>query len=224
MKTVLVCCEESQRVCSAFRERGFLAFSCDLQPCSGLHPEWHILGDCLKLLSSHVSFTTCDNRLHFVDYWNLIIAHPPCTYLSNAGHCRLVSGGKLNIDRYSSGLAARDFFMAFYNFSDCDSMAIENPIPIKLFRLPEYDQIIQPFYFGDPFYKTTCLWLRNLPHLVPTCISSNPVPTSRAEWFNSCSRFVRQKNRSKTFPGIASAMACQWGDYVNLGYKQLELI
>lgn len=222
MKTVLVACEESQAVCKAFRMRGFNAFSADLQPPSGGFPEWHIQGDCLPLLQPDCVFTTVSGAVHQVKRWDLIIAHPPCTYLSNAGHCRLIVGGNLDSARYDLGLAARDFFLNFYS-CDCDHVAIENPIPIKLFNLPEYDQIIQPFYFGDPYYKTTCLWLRDLPCLSPTDICSNPLPTTYAPWWNSDTRKQRQINRSKTFPGIARAMAAQWGDYLLSGYKQLSL-
>ena len=128
---VLVACEESQIVTSCFRAYGHEAFSCDLKPCSGGRPEWHIQGDVLNLLSFK---------------WDLIIAHPPCTYLSNAGACRLYPRkGELDFERYQKGLAARDFFMEFYNCS-CDKICIENPLPSKIFNLPAPSQIIQPFF------------------------------------------------------------------------------
>lgn len=222
MYYVLVCCEESQAVCKAFRERGFSAFSADIQPCSGGLPEYHIQGDCLPLLETPCSFTTSSGLSFYVEKWDLIIAHPPCTFLSNAGHSRLIHDGILDVGRYKSGLAARDFFMKFYTCG-CDHIAIENPIPIKLYNLPSYDQIIQPFYFGDPYYKTTCLWLHDLPFLCPTNVCKNPEPTTSAAWWNAGTRKQRQINRSKTFQGIAKAMADQWGNYLLSGYKQLTL-
>lgn len=141
---VLVACEESQRVCIAFRERGFEAYSCDIQDCSGGHPEWHIKGDVLPLLK---------------EKWDLIIAHPPCTYLSNAGARFLYPKGVLNEARLRKGLQAKDFFMAFY-YANCDRVAIENPIPSGVYMMPPYSQIIQPWMFGHPVQKKTCLWLR----------------------------------------------------------------
>lgn len=138
---VLVACEESQAVCKAFRELGHEAYSCDIQECSGGHPEWHIQGDVLPLLK---------------EKWDLIIAHPPCTYLTNAGARWLWAGGELNTVRYAQGLEAKDFFMQFYN-ADCPRVAIENPVPSSIFELPECTQIIQPYEFGHPYSKKTCL-------------------------------------------------------------------
>ena len=150
---VLVACEESQVVCIAFRAFGHEAYSCDLQACSGCFPQWHIQDDVLNLLSFK---------------WDIIIAHPPCTYLSNAGACRLYpTKGVLDFERYEKGLAARKFFMKFYE-CNCDKVCIENPLPSKIFGLPAPLQVIQPYYFGDHFSKKTLLWLRGLPNLVPT--------------------------------------------------------
>lgn len=149
---VLVACECSQVVMSAFRRIGDESFSCDLQAARGDYPDYHIQCDVLEIL-------TYD--------WDLIIAHPPCTYLSNAGACRLYSGGVLNHDRYLNGLAARDFFMMFYNHS-CKHICIENPIPSKIYELPKPDQVIEPYMFGHPFSKKTYLWLKGLPPLMPT--------------------------------------------------------
>lgn len=221
---ILVACEESQRVCLAFLDLGFNAFSADVQICSGGRPERHLLGDVVPLLNGHnMTLAAQDGTMHFIEKWDCIIAHPPCTYLSKAGLCRLIDkNGSINIERYKKGLAARDFFYKFYH-ADCDYIAIENPIPIKRYNLPEYDQIIQPFYFGDPYYKTTCLWLKNLPWLEPTKICENPIPTSQAKWWNNGKRSERSKNRSKTFSGIAHAMADQWGKFLLTGTKQLEL-
>ena len=202
---VLVACEESQAVCKAFRELGHEAYSCDIQECSGGHPEWHIKADALELLKIK---------------WDLIIAHPPCTYLSKAGGSRLRVNGEIQQSRYDKGVAATEFFIAFLN-ADCPRIAVENPVPLKIFGLPPYSQIIQPFMFGDPWMKTTCLWLKGLPPLMATDIV---VPTGK--WVSSSDhRKVKvndqwqtsgkntKKERSKTFPGIARAMAEQWGGY-----------
>ena len=191
---VLVACEESQRVCIELRKLGHEAYSCDLEPCSGGHPEWHLQQDVTPLLK---------------EKWDMIIAFPPCTYLSNAGARHLYPKGVLNESRLEMGLAAKEFFMLFYN-SDCPRIAIENPTPSKIYGLPQYDQVIQPYQFGHPFSKRTCIWLKGLPLLVPTDIvevsQSTKVP---GNWFNKGGK-VRQKNRAKTFPGVAKAMAEQW--------------
>ena len=206
---VLVACEESQTVCKAFRERGHEAYSCDIQEPSGGHPEWHILGDAIATLGGGV-ITTMDGKQHDVGKWDLLIAHPPCTYLSNAGARFLYPKGVLNEDRLKLGLAAKDFFMAFYN-ADCEKICIENPTPSRVYELPKYTQVIQPWMFGHPVQKRTCLWLKGLEPLKPTEIveerQSSKVP---GNWFNKGGK-ERQKNRAKTFPGIAAAMAEQWG-------------
>ena len=206
---VLVACEESQTVCKAFRERGHEAYSCDIQEPSGGHPEWHILGDAIAALGGGV-ITTMDGKQHDVGKWDLLIAHPPCTYLSNAGARFLYPKGVLNEDRLKLGLAAKDFFMAFYN-ADCEKICIENPTPSRVYELPKYTQVIQPWMFGHPVQKRTCLWLKGLEPLKPTEIveerQSSKVP---GNWFNKGGK-ERQKNRAKTFPGIAAAMAEQWG-------------
>lgn len=203
---VLVACEESQAVCKAFRELGHEAYSCDIQECSGGHPEWHIQGDVLPLLK---------------EKWDLIIAHPPCTYLTNAGARWLWAGHKLNEERYQKGLAAKEFFMAFYN-TDCPRIAIENPIPSAVFDMPEYTQIIQPYEYGHPYSKKTCLWLKGLPLLKPTEIIEDHVPfvssgsyakTHDPKYKGASRKGGAAKSRSKTFPGIARAMAEQWGGY-----------
>ena len=209
---VLVACEESQRVCIAFREKGHNAFSCDIEPCSGGHPEWHIMQDAIPLLDGRCNFKTMDGIEHSIDgKWDLIIAHPPCTYLSNAGARFLYPKGVLNEERLAKGMIAKDFFMHFYN-ADCDRIAIENPIPSKVYGLPPYTQTIQPWMFGHPVQKKTCLWLNGLPELQPTNVveerQSTKIP---GNWFNSGGK-ERQKNRAKTFPGIAKAMAAQWSD------------
>ena len=207
---ILVACEESQRVCEAFRKLGGNAYSCDIMECSGGHPEWHIMQDAIPLLNGKCSFKTMDGIEHSIDgKWDLIIAHPPCTYLSNAGARFLYPKGVLNEERLAKGMIAKDFFMHFYN-ADCDRIAIENPIPSKVYGLPPYTQTIQPWMFGHPVQKKTCLWLNGLPELQPTNVveerQSTKIP---GNWFNSGGK-ERQKNRAKTFLGIAKAMAEQW--------------
>ena len=229
---VLVACEESQRVCTAFRELGHEAYSCDIQEPSGGHPEWHILGDVLRLRMLNpvplpfsdgdgICFATMDRSFHKVDYWDLIIAHPPCTYLSNAGARHLYKGHKLNEERYAKGLKAKEFFMEFLN-ADCEHIAVENPIPSTVYCLPKYTQIIQPYEYGHPYTKRTCLWLKGLPKLQPTNIVE-PIGTycpsgSYSHKHDQKHKGVftkdRAKNRSKTFEGIAKAMAEQWSKYL----------
>ena len=218
---ILVACEESQAVCKAFRERGHRAFSCDIQPCSGGHPEWHIQGDVLPLINGNCTFTTEDGKTHkLVGQWDILIAHPPCTYLSNAGACRLYpKAGQLDIERLKKGIRAKDFFMAFW-YARCDKICIENPIPSSIFCLPEKTQAIQPYEYGHPYTKKTYLWLKGLPPLIPTDIvtpkggyvcGNSEIWKRQAAAGEVIGKEKSQKHRSKTFPGIAAAMAEQWG-------------
>ena len=192
---VLIACEESQAVTIEFRKLGHEAYSCDILPCSGGHPEWHIHGDVIPQLNKH---------------WDMIIAFPPCTYTSNAGARFLYPKGVLSEGRLRKGIVGRDLFMLIYN-SPCMKIAIENPTPSRVYCFPEYTQTIQPYEYGHPFSKRTHLWLKNLPALRPTSVigekQSTKVP---GNWFNKGGK-DRQKNRSKTFSGIAKAMAEQWG-------------
>ena len=162
--------------------------------------------------------TTMDGKTHDVGRWDLLIAHPPCTYISNAGARHLYKNHQLQEGRVMLGIEARDFFMQFYN-AKIPRICVENPVPSRVFCLPEYTQIISPWQFGHPYTKRTCLWLKGLPDLKPTRIVQ-PV----ASWCPSGSysgkhkskhrgMFTtdRAKNRAKTFPGIAEAMAAQWG-------------
>lgn len=192
---ILVACEESQAVTIELRQLGHEAYSCDIEPCSGGHPEWHLQQDVIPLLK---------------EKWDMIIAFPPCTYLSNAGAVHLWRGGELNEERYKRGLEAKAFFMMFYN-ADCPKIAIENPTASKIYELPKCTQVIQPYQFGHPTKKRTQLWLKGLPLLEPTNIVE-PITNCKipGNWYNKGGK-ERQKNRAKTFPGIAKAMAEQWG-------------
>lgn len=214
---VLIACEESQRVCIAFRERGHEAYSCDIQDCSGGHPEWHIKGDALEAIRGG-TVVTCDGVSHNIGKWDLLIAHPPCTYLSNAGACRLYPRkGELDVERYFKGLEAKAFFLAHLN-ADVPRVAVENPVSSKVFGMPPHSQEIQPYQFGHPYTKKTRLWLRGLPPLEPTEIVAPispyvPSGTGRKDkrTYGAAKRGDDAKERSKTFPGIARAMAEQWG-------------
>lgn len=192
---VLVACEESQRVTIAFRNRGHHAFSCDIKDCSGGHPEWHIKGDVIEHLKSVQSY-----------YYDLIIAHPPCTYLSVVGACNFYKNGELNQERFELQKQAVSFFMFFYNFTGCKRICIENPRPMKCAGLPPYSQVIQPYDFGDNYSKQTLLWLKGLPYLFPSVIEYNR--RSAAPSWVALNRNAEM--RSKTFNGIAEAMAQQW--------------
>lgn len=219
---VLVACEESQAVCKAFRALGHEAYSCDVQEPSGGHPEWHILGDALKAIEGG-RIVTMDGKVHDVGKWDLLIAHPPCTYLTSSSAVHLFNADHSIKDpaRELKGWAAREFFLRMLN-ADIEKVVVENPTPLHHFDLPPYSQIIQPNMFGDPWLKRTCLWLRGVPPLAPTNIVE-----AKGLWVgSSCKRrdALRKtprkyellsnrnsKTRAKTFPGIAAAMAMQWG-------------
>ena len=203
MPRLLVGCEESQRVCMAFREIGWEAYSCDLMPCSGGHPEWHIQ----------------DNVLYHLEGWDMMILHPPCTYLSNAGARHLYKGGKLQEDRYKQGLLAKAFFMRLYN-ANCPRICIENPRPSGIYELPPATQVIQPCdFYGElnPYTKATLLWLKGLPQLKPV-EPVEPIGSwcrgRYADLEAARTGVSRQIVRSKTFYGVAKAMAEQWGNLV----------
>lgn len=208
---VLVACEESQRVAIEFRKLGHEAYSCDLEFCSGGHPEWHIWADVLPLLNGKCMFRTCDGQKHEIDRWDMIIAFPPCTFLSKAGACNLYRSGDLDKERFLKGLAAKNFFLSIWN-SDCDRIAIENPVPMKVFALPAPSQVIEPYYFGEPVSKKTYLWLKGLPFVCPTCVCDPIYTFATYPLFQNSYGKYRQKNRSKTFWGVARAMALSWGE------------
>ncbi len=190
---ILIACEFSGIVRDAFIKEGHDTISCDLLPTD--RPGPHSQGDVLDIVN---------------DGFDMMIAHPPCTFLSNAGARFLYPGGVLNKDRYEAGMEAKELFMALYN-APIKHKCIENPIPSRVFKLPPYSQFVQPYEHGHPYKKKTCLWLDGLPHLMPskmvTIAESTKVP---GNWFNKGGK-DRQKNRAKTFQGIATAMAGQWG-------------
>ena len=175
----------------------------------------------MPLLNGNCEFKTCEGTTHRIDgKWDMIIAHPPCTYFSTAGANWLFRGGKLDEERYKKGLKMKALFMAIYN-ANCDKIAIENPVVMKIWELPKHTQEIQPFQFGHPFSKKTRLWLKGLPELQPTEIVE-PV----AKWVSCGNRTNREKQnqavckafnnkRAKTFHGIAKAMAEQWAGVAN---------
>lgn len=236
---VLIACEESQEVCKAFRALGHEAYSCDIQECSGGYPEWHIKGDVIPILNGDCEFWTIDKDKrgvcwHQIDgKWDLIIAHPPCTYLTVSGNAYF------NEEKYGDKARARKverekavvFFMKFIN-ADCDHIAVENPVGVMSTRYRKPDCIIQPWQFGHPYTKTTCLWLKGLSLLTPTNILKKPEDGWENQQITKDGRYggyggkwgckvdgkwLRygdpriSKERSKTFPGIARAMAEQWG-------------
>lgn len=230
---VLIACEESQEVCKVFRARGHQAYSCDIQECSGGHPEWHIMGDALDVLNGDENclFWTQDGVGHITPRkWDMIIAHPPCTHLA-------VSGARHFEKKREDGRQreAIEFFCKFL-YADCPRIVVENPVCIisgdyipkhfpdlaEKYGLPKKPtQIIQPYEYGAPCKKATCLWIKGLPPLEPTeivepdlvvykCKSGKEVTFSR-HMVQGFASHERAKARSKTFPGIAKAMAEQWG-------------
>lgn len=193
---ILVGCECSQRVTLAFRSAGHEAYSCDIQPAYGGAPGIHIQGDVREVLDRVKP--------------DIFIAHPPCTYLSNAGACRLFPGGKLNAERFEHTKEAAQFFFWCLR-APAKFVCVENPVPVKAAGLPAPSQIIEPYMFGEPFTKKTCLWLRNLPPLMPT-FYVKPIRSWTAYKRNP-------KQRSETFRGIAEAMAAQWGADIMENYQ-----
>lgn len=205
---VLIACEESQEVCKAFRERGHEAYSCDIQECSGGHPEWHLQQDVTQLLNQE---------------WDLIIAFPPCTYLTKAGNS-MYSTKRCTPAEIEARKKKREeavaFFLAIAN-APCSKIAIENPIGYMNSHYKKPSQIIQPYYFGDNEEKATCLWLKGLPNLEATKLLPRPEAKrisksgKRITFAESVpgtgGQLNRAKVRSKTFPGVAAAMAAQWG-------------
>lgn len=184
---ILIACEESQTVCKAFRARGHEAYSCDILPCSGGHPEWHIQGDVLEQLDKG---------------WDMMIAHPPCTHLA-------VSGARHFKEKIADGRQEESLaFVRSLLEAPISRICLENPVSIISTRIRKPDQIIQPWQFGHGETKTTCLWLKGLPKLLPT----NIVEGREARIHKMPPSPNRAKERSKTYQGIADAIAEQWGE------------
>jgi len=232
---ILVACEESQTVCAAFRKLGFNAYSCDLVECSGGHPEWHLLGDALDVIINNGGVAQNGGRV-FVDKWDLMIAHPPCTYLTSSGAKWFYHPDDKGLPieyrrphpkfphRKQDQDAGAEFFMALYN-SDIPYIAVENPVGVMSTRFRKPDQIVQPFMFGDQARKTACLFLKGLPLLQPTdVVDEGETLTFKSgkrmqKWIsdaltNTKTAEERRRLRSKTFDGMAQAMAKQWGTFV----------
>lgn len=225
-KNILVACEESQTVTMELRKRGHNAFSCDIIDCSGNHPEWHIKEDVLPLLNGNCNFQTVNGDSYELNgKWDMIIAFPPCTYLTVTGNrwFNVEKYGEKAIKRLEDRKDGIKFFLAFAT-ADCDKVAIENPVGVMSTEWRKPDQIINPFMFGDPFEKKTCLWLKGLPLLEATKIVDVPPRVkyksgkTMPSWYAEAIRLPKEERsrvRSKTFPGIAKAMAEQWTENLN---------
>jgi hypothetical protein len=230
MRRILIACEESQTITKAFRTLGFEAYSCDLLPCSGGHPEWHFQQDVFEIIN---------------EGWDLMIAHPPCTYLASSGSQWLSHPEDKSLpfderrphpkypNRRKDMMDSVEFVKALYD-SNIPSIAIENPIGLLSSRWKKPNQIIQPYMFGDEATKSTCLWLKNLPLLTPTNIVGKGERTvftsgkSHPKWYADAlkkakTKEERQTLRSKTFQGIADAIANQWGEYILKNEKTLDI-
>lgn len=202
---VLIACEESQAECAAFRELGHIAYSCDIQPCRPTgNPDYHIQGDVTPLLQGGVQFTTQSGIQCEVPGWDLIIAHPPCTYLCKVSSVWMVIAGQLQQDRYQKMLQARAFFFQCLN-AKAPYVAVENPLPMARAQLPRPSCFVHPSWFGVKYTKKTLYWLKNLPPIMPELIHPNPKEFVHAS---------RGKYRSRTFPQLAQALARQWSQYI----------
>lgn len=221
---VLIACEESQAVCKAFRKLGHNAYSCDILPCSGGYPQWHFKMDVLKVIEGG-TFPTQLGILfsQTIEKWDVIIGFPSCTFLTNAAAVRLRVNGKINQERMKKAKEAKKFFLQLLN-SNAEYIALENPTPSKIHELPNYNQAIQPWMFGHKYTKRTCLWLKNLPKLIPNINEKpngiTPYVNGGCKDANGNYRKAQGRNercpiqRSKTFEGIAEAMAAQWSDFI----------
>lgn len=202
---VLIACEESQAECNAWRELGHLAFSCDIQPCKrDGKPEWHIWGDVTELLAGRCRFQTMDGKLHRLKKWDLIIAHPPCTYLCKISSVHMVINGEIQADRYRRMLEARAFFYRCFH-AQADYVAVENPLPMARAHLPKPSCYADPSWFGVKYTKKTLYWLKNLPPIMAEMVYSSP-----KQYVHSS----RGKYRSRTFPAMAMGIAKQWERYI----------
>ncbi|MCQ2735432.1 MAG: hypothetical protein MJ212_05750 [Alphaproteobacteria bacterium] len=229
---VLVACEESQRVCTEFRKLGHNAYSCDILDCSGGHPEWHFKQDVLEVIKDHGGTLQTGEKLYINGEWDLMIAHPPCTYLAVSGARWYYHPDDKDLPiekrrphpRFPNRAQDREdgaaFFMALVN-APIEHIAVENPVGIMNTRYRKPDQVVQPYFFGDEASKSTCLWLKNLPLLEPTDIvgKGEMVELSSGKrlpkWYSDAlvkakTPEERRNLRSKTFPGFAKAIAEQW--------------
>lgn len=213
---VLIACEESQALTIEFRRKGHEAYSCDIKRCSGGHPEWHIISDAIRVIKINGGLIRTETGEEWIiDNWDLIIAHPPCTYLAVCGNRWYYTEGAEKRKLYRQ--KAIEFFLEFVKCR-CPRIAIENPIGIMSTIYQKPTQIIQPYQFGDPYKKKTCLWLKGLPNLIPTNIVDpepdyiSPTGKHMPAWYSKLwGDKDRSEKRSKTFPGIAKAIADQWG-------------
>ena len=202
---VLIACEESQAECAAFRALGHIAYSCDIQPCRpGGNPYWHIQGDVTPLLKGDTAFVTQAGFLRTVPRWDLIICHPPCTYLCKVSSVHMKIGGRIQWPRLRNMILARRFFMQCIN-AEAKYVAVENPLPMARAHLPQPSCFVQPSWFGVKYTKKTLYWLKNLPPIMPQLEHPNP------RCFVTASR---GKYRSRTFPELAHAIATQWSQYI----------
>lgn len=202
---VLIACEESQAECKAFRDLGHYAFSCDIKPVrKGGNPYWHIQANVTSLLNGDTAFVTQAGFLKCVPKWDLIIAHPPCTYLCKLSSCQMKVHGVMNWDRYRSMILARRFFFKCLN-AEAQYVAVENPVPMRRAQLPKPSCYADPSWFGVKYTKKTCYWLKNLPPIMPTIIHSRP------KCYVTSSRGIY---RSRTFPQLARELAKQWSEFI----------
>lgn len=202
---VLIACEESQAECKAFRELCHIAFSCDIQPCQPKgEPAWHIHGDVTPLLQGATQFTTLDGHQHAVPGWDLMICHPPCTYLCKVSSVHMWHDGHIVWSRLRSMILARRFFMQCINAA-AHYVAVENPLPMRRAALPPADCFLHPSWFGVKYTKKTLYWLKNLPPIMPELEHPHPKEFVKAS---------RGKYRSRTFPQVAAAIARQWSSYI----------
>lgn len=213
---VLIGCEESQTVCKAFRDRGHEAYSCDLQECSGGNPEWHFNMSIFDVINGGALTTQTGNIVH-IDKWDLGIMHPPCTYISKAGaRWMFPKSGILCDDRLALAMKAKEFFMLCLN-APIERIAVENPQPLNIVGLPRATTYVQPYEHGHPYSKKTLLWLKNLPPIMPTMMVAEHKPYlpsntgGKKRGQKHMYKTISQKESSKTFEGIARAMAEQWG-------------
>lgn len=202
---VLIACEESQAECLAFRQLGHNAYSCDIQPCRPTgNPDWHIQGDVTHYLNGISTFTTQSGITVDLPGWDLIIAHPPCTYLCKVSSVWMVVDGYIQPERYEKMLCARDFFFQCIH-AQAPYVAVENPLPMARAQLPKPSCFIHPSWFGVKYTKKTLYWLKNLPPIMHEIDFPNPKEFVKAS---------RGKYRSRTFPQVAAALARQWSDYI----------